>query len=145
MNNPTPSTSEAKAVPCCDMYGGGHRAACHQHPGNLAYRKLDDKYRLTRELDEAAQLSHQYRNERDQARATIARLESERDEAARLSHQYRNESERLTSTLSAIRVVAALGSKHHKAPFDETPCARRYDSIVERIDALLTPKEGARE
>lgn len=35
----------------CDMDGGGHRAVCPDHPGNVAYRKLDDNYRLKSELD----------------------------------------------------------------------------------------------
>lgn len=137
MTTNTPSTSEAKAMiddlaVAMSQYGQSTWVSISdgdrfQAPGNFA----DAVLALMRSYEE----SH----------ATIARLESERDEAARLSHQHRNECERLTNALSAIRIVAALGSKHHKAPFDETPCAKRYDSIVERIDSILTPKEGARE
>lgn len=44
------SAVKVQRCPTCDMAHGGHRAACPSHPGNLAYQKLDDVYRLREEV-----------------------------------------------------------------------------------------------
>lgn len=97
---------------------------------------------------------NEYTTERDALRGQLAEAERERDAAeskalavhevlAKERDAAQARVEVMEKALREAQAIALSGVKYHKKPYDETPCAKRYQSIADIADAARAVAKAA--